>query len=275
MKILLTAINAKYIHSNLAVYSLKAYADSSLERADNIEIEIAEYTINQQADDILMDVYKRKPDVLCVSCYIWNLVYAEALVREVKKICPDMPVWLGGPEVSYDAVQVLERLPEVTGVMKGEGERTLAALLKYYSGKYKEYSLINIEGIAYRGRDGAIIENPWRPVMDLSEVPFVYQKMKDFENKIIYYESSRGCPFSCSYCLSSIDKKLRFRDIELVKKELQFFIDHGVPQVKFVDRTFNCSHDHAMAIWNYIAEHDNGITNFHFEIAAEIGRAHV
>lgn len=270
MKILLTAINAKYIHSNLAVYSLRSYAKERMSEAD---IEIAEYTINQQIDDILMDIYEKRPDVLCMSCYIWNLQYVESIVREIAKIRPELPIWLGGPEVSYDAEDVLKRLPQVKGVMKGEGEQTFYELCKAYQQKSEE-ELKSIDGITFRTSKATdadeIIVNPWRMPMDLNEVPFVYQDMKDFEHKIVYYETSRGCPFSCSYCLSSIDKKLRFRNLELVKKELQFFIDHQVPQVKFVDRTFNCKHDHALAIWTYIKEHDNGITNFHFEISADL-----
>lgn len=264
MKILLTAINAKYIHSNLAVYSLKAYSQDE-------GVELAEYTINQRSEDILMDIYKRRPDVLCFSCYIWNLDVVEELVRELGKLMPDLVIWLGGPEVSYDARDVLCRLPMVRGVMKGEGEETFAELCKIYRcSKHTDEELENLAGITFRRADGTIIENPWREVMDLSKVPFVYQRIEDFEHKIVYYESSRGCPFSCSYCLSSVDKRLRFRNLELVKQELQFFLDHKVPQVKFVDRTFNCKHDHAIAIWKYIAEHDNGITNFHFEVAADL-----
>ena len=263
MNIVLTAINAKYIHSNLAVYSLRAYA-----KPYKNEISIAEYTINQQMDDILMDLYKKKPDVLCFSCYIWNLTYVEELIREMKKILPQLPIWVGGPEVCYDAVDVLARLPEVTGVMLGEGEETFLELMEYY---HRERNVLDgIKGIAYRRENGEIVQNEWRKVIDLSSVPFVYHDMEDFKNKIIYYESSRGCPFSCSYCLSSVDKCLRFRDLELVKKELQFFIDEEVPQVKFVDRTFNCKHKHAMEIWKYLMEHDKGITNFHFEVAADL-----
>lgn len=273
MKVLLTALNAKFIHSNLAVYSLRAYAQSFLDAQPSngdvgntdsgVHIFIAEYTINQQMDDVLIDIYQREPDLLCFSCYIWNISYIKRLVRECRKILPDTKIWLGGPEVSYNTEAVLLRLPETDGIMKGEGEETFAELI---SGK----SLDDIAGITYRREDGAIISNPWRDVMDLNKVPFIYQDMTDFEHKIIYYESSRGCPFQCSYCLSSIDKKLRLRDIGLVKKELQFFIDREIPQVKFVDRTFNCNHAHAMEIWQYLIEHDKGKTNFHFEISADL-----
>lgn len=267
MKVLLGAVNAKYIHSNLAVYCLKAYAEKYGDTSD--EISIGEYTINQQLDEILRDIYKRKPDMLCLSCYIWNLTYVEEICREIKKVMPQIIIWIGGPEVSYDGVKVLERLPEVDGVMKGEGEQTFCDLLHFYQDKTAD-GLQNMKGIVYREQTGQIVENEWRKTMDLSKVPFVYENMGLFEHKIIYYETSRGCPFSCSYCLSSIDKCLRFRDLELIKKELQFFIDHKVPQVKFVDRTFNCKHDHAMTVWRYIKEHDNGITNFHFEVAADL-----
>lgn len=267
MKILLAAVNAKYIHANLAVCSLQAYAGEHVKEAD---VEIAEYTINQQKDDILMDIYRRRADILCFSCYIWNLDYIEELVRDMAKLRPDMPIWLGGPEVSYDAPDVLARLPEVTGVMKGEGEETFAGLCRFYQGCEGDLGLRSLRGITFRDRDGTVRDNPWRPVMDLNDIPFVYHQMETFRNKIIYYESSRGCPFSCSYCLSSVDKQLRFRDLEKVRRELQFLIDQEVPQVKFVDRTFNCRHEHAAAIWKYIAEHDRGITNFHFEVAADL-----
>lgn len=263
MKTILAAVNAKYIHSNLAVYSLRAYAKYYLS-----EMKIAEYTINQQIDEILMDLYREQPELLCFSCYIWNLDYVEELVREIKKILPETIIWLGGPEVSYDAKEVLLRLPEVAGVMKGEGEETFAALLDFYHGKIER--LDEIAGITFRKENGEIQENVWREVMELSLVPFVYEDLSLFEHKIIYYETSRGCPFQCSYCLSSVDKCLRFRDLDLVKRELQYFLDQKVPQVKFVDRTFNCRHGHAKEIWKYLLEHDNGITNFHFEVSADL-----
>lgn len=265
MKILLAACNAKYIHSNLAVYDLQVYA---AKYADHIILK--EYTINQQKDDIMRDIYLEHPDVVCVSCYIWNISFVKELMADLTKILPDTDFWAGGPEVSYDAEKFLAENPEFTGVMVGEGEETFLEL----SGHYIEQSpadLKDITGVCYR--DGEkIVHNGWRQIMDLSSIPFIYKDLADFKNRIIYYESSRGCPFSCSYCLSSIDKKLRFRDTEMVKKELQFFIDNKVPQVKFVDRTFNCKHDHAMAIWKYINEHDNGVTNFHFEISADLLR---
>lgn len=265
MKILLAACNAKYIHSNLAVYDLQAYAS---DYADHIVLK--EYTINQQKDDIMRDIYLEHPDVVCVSCYIWNLSFVKELMADLIKILPGADFWAGGPEVSYDAEKFLIENSEFKGVMVGEGEETFKELAGYYVEKNPQ-DLKNMTGICYRDGD-QIIHNGWRQIMDLSSIPFIYKDLSEFKNRIIYYESSRGCPFSCSYCLSSIDKKLRFRDTETVKKELQFFIDNKVPQVKFVDRTFNCKHDHAMAIWKYINEHDNGVTNFHFEISADLLR---
>lgn len=265
MKILLAACNAKYIHSNLAVYDLQAYAS---DYADHIVLK--EYTINQQKDDIMRDIYLEHPDVVCVSCYIWNLSFVKELMADLIKILPGADFWAGGPEVSYDAEKFLTENSEFKGVMVGEGEETFKELAGYYVEKNPQ-NLKDMTGICYRDGD-QIIHNGWRQIMDLSSIPFIYKDLSEFKNRIIYYESSRGCPFSCSYCLSSIDKKLRFRDTETVKKELQFFIDNKVPQVKFVDRTFNCKHDHAMAIWKYINEHDNGVTNFHFEISADLLR---
>lgn len=338
MKILLIAINAKYIHSNLAVYCLKAYAEKYAGiRRDSIEI--AEYSINQQPEDILIDIYKREPDIIAFSCYIWNLRLVESISENMRKLSPAMPIWVGGPEVSYDAREFLKKNKQITGVILGEGEVAFSLLVQEYQNAYgfekvgnllddfisfiigksviaeenrkdeseeglqdelqkgiqeksryktlikiqeasiekeeknskiTDIDVKNIKGIAYRkGQDDILINKTDEP-LNLSKVPFPYSDLKAFENKIIYYESSRGCPFSCSYCLSSIDKRVRFRDLELVKKELQIFLDANVVQVKFVDRTFNCSHKHAMGIWEYLKEHDNGITNFHFEISADI-----
>ena len=301
MKILLTAINAKYIHSNLAVYSLQAYA-----AAHGHKIERAEYTINNQLEDILEKIYCQNPDILLFSCYIWNVEYVKELVSEFHKLRPEVPIWVGGPEVSFETERFLKENPAITGIMMGEGERTLTELCEYFeqceqdahslsqnrdearnetagagmeyekkSGAFTELNeemLKKIDGISYRRSDGTVAIQPLRNLLPMDELPFCYANLKDFEHRIIYYESSRGCPFNCSYCLSSVDKKLRFRSLPLVYKELQFFIDAKVPQVKFVDRTFNCQHEHAMGIWKYIKEHDNGITNFHFEISADLLR---
>lgn len=338
MKFLLTAVNAKYIHSNPAIYSLRAYCEKQDPKAAE-GIELAEYTINQPRQAILADIYRKKPDVIAFSCYIWNWSLIRSLTGELSKLLPGVPIWLGGPEVSYDAEQTLAGLPRVTGVMVGEGEQTCLELVRYYgqrastsadkaaNGRWRasgsrevheagaenglargtdggnglacvtggesglacgtdgEASLVRIPGIVYRevniaettdeitgGTAEEIRRTAPRPLTDISGLPFFYDEksMEDFHDRIIYYESSRGCPYRCSYCLSSIDKTVRLRELELVKRELQFFLDQRAPQVKFVDRTFNCNHRHAMEIWRYLAEHDNGITNFHFEIAADI-----
>lgn len=340
MKFLLTAINAKYIHSNPGVYSLKIFAESQGAAAAqgdqnlfddglpcvpekaaltapavagltevakekqgagcSMQVEIAEYTINNQMELILEDIYRRKPDLIGISCYIWNISYALDLVRDIHKVLPDADIWLGGPEVSYDAPELLTREPEVFGVMKGEGEEMFAGLLNCYrtlgctvrslwqnkDSDIQAYRIPAMErenkagdfwqqmqkvaGLTYRREDGTVCDQPIRPVMDMSRIPFLYPSLDGFENRIVYYESSRGCPFSCSYCLSSIDKSVRFRNVKLVLQELDFFLERKVPQVKFVDRTFNAKKSHAMAIWKHILEHDNGVTNFHFEITADL-----
>ena len=308
MKFLLAAINAKYIHSNPGVYSLRAFARTKIPGAD---IEIGEYTINHQMDLNLQDIYRRKPDFIGFSCYIWNISYIMEIVRDVKKVLPEAEIWLGGPEVSYDAKKVLTREPDVRGIMRGEGELTFTELVRAYlqrektsvpdgytgesfRGQAKEETsgcaentrmpenaegenahsdrldLSQILGITYRAANGEIEEHGPQRLLSLDEIPFYYDDMAGFENRIVYYESSRGCPFSCSYCLSSIDKTVRFRSLDLVLPELQFFLDHKVPQVKFVDRTFNCKREHTLGIWRYLVEHDNGITNFHFEVSADI-----
>lgn len=302
-RILLAAVNAKYIHSNLGIYSLKAYAQeyAKVRRAEHEteckrecetecktgrkmqecsafpEILIGEYTINQQTEQILRDIYEKKPDMVGFSCYIWNISYVMELVGDLHKVLPHTDIWLGGPEVSYDAVKLLQSEKQVCGIMCGEGEEMFARLAECY-GKYfklgkenwKDAALAGIPGLVFRDSRGNIIENPPQSCLDMSRIPFSYHNLRDFENRIIYYESSRGCPFSCSYCLSSIDKRVRFRDMALVLRELDFFLEKKVPQVKFVDRTFNCRKSHAMAIWRHILEHDNSITNFHFEISADL-----
>lgn len=249
MRFLLAAINAKYIHSNLAVYSLQAYAGKQ-----GFPVELREYTINQPKDYILKDIYKQKADAVFFSCYIWNIEIVESIIRNLHKVNPGLPVFVGGPEVSFDADEVIRRLPFLAGVLQGEGEKTFVEILK------SDWAHLPM-GQIY----------PAIPV-SMDELPFVYadMDMETINHRIPYYESSRGCPFSCSYCLSSVDKNLRFRSLDLVKEELRFFMDHGVPQVKFVDRTFNCRKEHALEIWRYIKEQDRGYTNFHFEIAADL-----
>mgnify|MGYP002520914526 CR=1 FL=1 len=286
MKFLLVAVNAKYIHSNPAVYSLKRFAGEYTDA-----VEIAEYTINNRMEDILEDIYRRKPDVIGFSCYIWNIGMVEKLMGELHKLLPGLPVFLGGPEVTYDADKLLRKYPYLTGIFIGEGEATFAQVVKYYvknapaagaemppgkqSAAGEEANVPDEEPESLEDIPGLMLRSgmtPAREPLNLTDVPFLYDDMAPFTNRIIYYETQRGCPFRCSYCLSSIDKTVRFRDIEVVKKELAFFLEKKVKQVKFVDRTFNCSHDHAMAVWQYLYEHDNGVTNFHFEIAGDILR---
>ena len=305
-KILLVALNAKYIHSNLAVYSLRAYAAKH-----SMFVELAEYTINHRTDYILEEIYRKHPDVICFSCYIWNIEQIRELAWELHRLLPQVPIWGGGPEVSYETEKFLAENPAFTGLMCGEGEKTFLGLCECYknaagvlvekdrekqnfacmesnniakisasctteqAGHDSESDVLNglrdISGLVFRQGDN-FVHTPSREPMNMDELPFCYDHLEDFKNRIIYYESSRGCPYSCSYCLSSVDKRLRFRSLELVLPELQFFIDRRVPQVKFVDRTFNCSHEHAMGIWKYLVEHDNGVTNFHFEVSADLLR---
>lgn len=272
MKVLLAAINAKYIHSNLGIYSLKTYGEKMLKEwglAEQAEISLAEYTINHQMEQILQDIYKRKPDVIGFSCYIWNISYVKVILADIKKVLPDVKIWAGGPEVSYHGEAFLKEEPAVDLVMMGKGEITFAHFLKAL---LEGEDLKQVPGLMVRNADGTFTDTGFRQVMDMSQIPFPYafMDMKELEHRIIYYESSRGCPFSCAYCLSSIDKKLRFRSLDLVLPELEWFLQAKVPQVKFVDRTFNCKKSHAMAIWQYIRDHDNGVTNFHFEIAADL-----
>ena len=260
MNTLLIAVNAKYIHSNPAVYSLRAYAKGCPGR-----VEIAEYTINQPREQVLADIYRRKPDVAAFSCYLWNIEYVRALIPELAAVLPEVRIWAGGPEVSYDSERFLREVPETELVMNGEGEAVFRKLL--LAG---ETGWESVPGITRRLPGGEALANPPEPLLPMDEIPFPYRDLKAFENRIVYYESSRGCPFSCSYCMSSIEKTVRLRSLEKVERELAFFLENRVPQVKFVDRTFNCSHTHAMGIWRYIRDHDNGVTNFHFEIAGDL-----
>ena len=286
MKFLLAAVNAKYIHSNLGIYSLKACADARM-AGGPVEIELAEYTINHQPEQVLQDIYRRRPEAVGFSCYIWNISFVRELIADLALVLPKTEIWLGGPEVSFECETLLHSLPAVRGVMKGEGEETFCRLAAAYGEAERlgaplqaergipgpsDADLAAIPNLAFRRRDGGIFQTSAGPPSDMGSFPFSYKQLglENLEHRIIYYESSRGCPFSCSYCLSSVDKALRFRPISQVKRELDWFLERKVPQVKFVDRTFNCKKSHALAIWRHILEHDNGVTNFHFEIAADL-----
>ena len=279
MKILLTAINAKYIHSNPAVYSLAAYANHNLTAGEKekCQIEIAEYTINHRTESIIADIYKQKPDVLAFSCYIWNWEYVQEVMTELHKLMPTVPIYLGGPEVSFTSEEILKQYPFLAGIMIGEGEETFLELCRAYICGNEHFLIAGMcinakDSLGERSSQEWKVQNLGEPrgLVNINDIPFFYDDMAAFEHRIVYYESSRGCPYRCSYCLSSIDKTVRLRDLKLVKKELQFFLDLKVPQVKFIDRTFNCNREHACEVWQYIYENDNGVTNFHFEISADI-----
>ena len=338
MRFLLCGINAKYIHSNLAIFSLKAYADRK--KIPGAEIILKEYTINNYVEDILQDLYEEKADVVIFSCYIWNISFVRELAAELKKVSPDVKIWAGGPEVSYAANKFLMENPTFDLIMQGEGEEVFSELIrltveekcrikevykqseskkvlsgivekrysierkqavkeekdiedKHFAGEDNVYptnyidmsKLQKLQGIAVWdfsgeaalgnaesniGNKTKIINTGFATLMDMDTIPFVYEDFHLFEHKILYYETSRGCPFCCSYCLSSVDKTVRFRSLPIVKKELDAFLEAKVPQVKFVDRTFNCNRQRAIDIWSYLVEHDNGITNFHFEISSDL-----
>ena len=270
MKYLLCGINAKYIHTNLAIHSLKAYAEKNRTKEfAGAEIEICEYTINHHMDQLLQDLFQARPDVLIFSCYIWNISMVRELAGEMKKLLPGLRIWAGGPEVSYDGAAFLAANPRVDLVMQGEGEVLFSRLLAIWETEGEAGDLEGLAGLVYR-RGDQIVDQGMASFVDLNLLPFVYEDFDRFKNKILYYETSRGCPFSCSYCLSSVGERVRFRDLALVEKELEAFLKAGVPQVKFVDRTFNCNKKHALFIWTYILEHDNGVTNFHFEIGGDL-----
>ena len=338
MRFLLCGINAKYIHSNLAIFSLKAYADRK--KIPGAEIILKEYTINNYVEDILQDLYEEKADVVIFSCYIWNISFVRELAAELKKVSPDVKIWAGGPEVSYAANKFLMENPTLDLIMQGEGEEVFSELIrltveekcrikdvykqseskkvlsgivekrysierkqavkeekdiedKHFAGEDNVYptnyidmsKLQKLQGIAVWdfsgeaalgnaesniGNKTKIINTGFATLMNMDTIPFVYEDFHLFEHKILYYETSRGCPFCCSYCLSSVDKTVRFRSLPIVKKELDAFLEAKVPQVKFVDRTFNCNRQRAIDIWSYLVEHDNGITNFHFEISSDL-----
>lgn len=268
MKYLLAAINAKYIHSSPAVYLLRESVPPVLRGL----VGIAEYTINEYPDQILASIFRQKPDLLAISCYIWNERCVDWLLPELAKVLPDTQIWLGGPEVCYRGEEVLQKYPSVTGVFLGEGEVSFPALVKALERESANESMTleDVPGILFRQSNGAFLKTTSALVPDLDSLPFIYDDLTPFENRILYYESSRGCPFSCAYCLSSREEGLRFKSLPAVFGQLQFFLDHQVRQVKFLDRSFNCGQERTLAIWSYLKEHDNGVTNFHFELEPQL-----
>lgn len=262
MKILLTAVNAKFIHSSLAVKCLSTYAKEFKEN-----ICIKEFTINNDEDFILREIFYENADIVCFSCYLWNVDLIKRVAENLKKVNPKVLVIFGGPEVSYDSEEFMKENEFVDIIIRGEGEATFNDICR--SVINSEINITEIDGITYRFNDDIFSTNPRRPI-SLDELDFVYENLDDYENKIIYYETQRGCPYNCQYCLSSVEKGVRFLSEDRVKSDLEFFLKNNVKQVKFVDRTFNCNKKHAMMIWRYIIENDNNITNFHMEITADI-----
>ncbi len=262
MQVLLATLNAKYVHSALALYSLRRYC-----RQVCPDIAVREYTVNNELLAILGDIFREKPDVLGLACYIWNIDATLTLAGLVRKVLPATVIVLGGPEVSYDPNRVMEANPAVDYIVQGEGEATLAALLADLgAGRQPE----GAQGLAYR-RGGVITVGSPQVIDDLASIPFAYDEadMTDLRGRIVYYESSRGCPYSCQYCLSSATTGVRFLPVPRVLDELRFFIAHGVKQVKFVDRTFNARREHYLPIIEFLAAQDTA-TNFHLEIAADL-----
>ena len=262
MRVLLTTLNSKFIHSNLALRYLKA----SLKHLP-LTLIMDEFTINDHLERVVGDIYRHKPDIIALSCYIWNIRETLMVVESIKKVIPDSVVVLGGPEVSYDSVSLLEENTEVDVLVNGEGEITFPFLIERLM---NNKPLDDVEGITYR-KAGTIIENRDRtPLSDLDALPFPYEEgFQDLDNRIVYYETTRGCPFQCQYCLSSINPGVRYLSLDRVKKDIKTFIDAGIPQVKLVDRTFNCNPKRARDIFRMIMEM-GGNTNFHFEICGDL-----
>lgn len=264
-KVILAALNAKYIHSNLALRYLSRFQNNNQKH----HVETMEFTINQRLDFIAEELFRKQPDVVLFSCYIWNVEMLRQLCPILKKIMPDCVIGFGGPEVSYESETFLRENPAVDFVMRGEGELVFTKYLEHLDAG-NPATLGEIESLTYRQGD-EIFSTPQMHPMDLALLPFPYEDdFSDVQNQIIYYESSRGCAYHCGYCLSSVENGVRFVPLDKVLPDLQKFLGKNVPQVKFIDRTFNCKKSHAMAIWKYLHEHDNGVTNFHFEITADL-----
>lgn len=259
MKILLTALNSKYIHSNLAVRYLKAFTKDL-----DYDVNIREFTINDREERIVKEIIEEKPNVVAFSTYIWNVEMIVKVANLIKIVDPRIEILYGGPEVSYDSRLFLsENIGDF--VIEGEGEKTYREFVEYKLGLK---SIEEIKGLHYK-KDNSVYSNSTRPLMDMEDIVFPYEEEEDLNNKIVYYESSRGCPFNCKYCLSSTTHGVRFHNIQRVIKELQYFIDKKVRLVKLVDRTFNCNSKHSIAIWDFLIN-SNTDTKFHFEISADI-----
>ncbi|RXT04749.1 B12-binding domain-containing radical SAM protein [Ammoniphilus sp. CFH 90114] len=267
MNTVIATLNAKYIHMSLALRYLKSYCEK------DFPIEIREFTIKDTPMNIVTDIFLHQPDVVGFSCYIWNIEETIIVIDMLKKIKPDIQIVLGGPEVSYDVEYWMNRLSGVDFIVVGEGEETFHHLLQEISGD-KKYHLVF--GVAYR-KDGVPVINPPRPKLDLNNIPSPFQDFPDLpelRNRVVYFETSRGCPFSCSFCLSSIEVGVRYFDIERTKQELKYLIDNGVKLIKFVDRTFNIKRDYALEIFEFLIQNHKG-TVFQFEITADIMRPEV
>lgn len=263
MKILLTTLNATYMHTALSLRYLYSYCKKTFPN-----IVVQEYTINQHVNYILGEIYKGKYDIIGFSCYIWNISPILQLARNLKKINPHQIIILGGPEVSFDSVELMEAHPYIDYIVFGEGEETFKELLNCLINKNTE--LAHIKGITYRDKEGVRQNEARELIQNLDTIPSPFEEgIQQDERKIIYYESSRGCPYRCSYCISSTIKGVRFFSLERVKKDLSIFLEKRVRQVKFVDRTFNANKEHSLAIMKYLAEKDNGYTNFHFEMTGD------
>ena len=268
MKTLLAAINAQYIHTNLAVRYLYRFRNLYKRQA----ISFVEFTVNQLPEHIFSQIYELEPDLLCFSCYLWNIQTVLQLAEDYKQLRPNTKILLGGPEVSYDGEALLRSSPSVDYIIAGEGELVLEPLLDCLSGEGNaEENLSAVPGLVYRREDGQICANPRPPALELALLPFPYEgELESLDNRLLYYETSRGCPFNCRYCLSSAEQGVRFQPLDKVFRELQYFLDARVRQVKLVDRTFNCKRPHYRPILEYLIAHDNGVTNFHLEISADL-----
>ncbi len=262
MKTLFVAINAKYIHTNLAV----RYMHELAKQNGYTSTEIAEYTINQRLPQLLRELYLTKANHMIFSCYIWNIDIILDLCCQLKQVMPNIKILLAGPEVSYNTTEIMKQYSFIDGIIRGEGESALIPLLEHLQ---SGTSAASVPSFTYR-IGYHIAETEQAPPISLSQLPFPYPDLEQEKGRILYFECSRGCPFQCGYCLSSIEKGVRFMPLEQVYQCLDVFLSNQVLQVKFVDRTFNCNKNYAFSIWNYLKEHDNGITNFHFEIAGEL-----